>query len=174
MNRKNLERGIMRFRGRIIGVVLAAATIVSLSSAPPVAAAVGTPVIGGDPYHNGCALDSVGFNTSVITDDGHLHMTDPATGAGIGDAYLFYSPICQGYFLTILHRGSRYYVHPSIRPGDLPGPIIGLSSLYVGNGLAWTYLLRGMAGHPICGSIAVTTPSGQPVTTVDLGCGGPA
>jgi hypothetical protein len=157
-------------RGNLLVMAACLATAL-LASADP--ATADGPIIGGDPYQNACASDSYGSNTTTITDHGHLHMTDPANGNEIGDAYLFYSPSCHGFFVTILFRANNYYVNPTIWPGDLSNPIVGVSSLYPGNGIAWTYVLRNMTGHTACGKVAVTTPHGQPVTTVDLGCAGP-
>ena len=58
-------------------------------------------------------------------------------------------------------KGPLLVCHPG-------GP--GFSSLYPGNGISWTYVLGNLTGHAACGKIVVTTPYGQPVTTVDLGC----
>ncbi len=69
-----------------------------------------------------------------------------------------------------LTRGSRYYISSTIWSSDLTGPVAGFSSLYPGNGIAWTYVLGNMTGHAACGKITVTKPHGEPVTTVNLGC----
>jgi hypothetical protein len=146
--------------------------MVVLATGSP-AEASGPPALAGDPYHGGCALDSYGVNTTLITDHGHIHMTNPADGSEIGDAYFFYTPSCHGFFVTSLTRGSKYYTNSAVWSSDLTGPVAGFSSLYPGNGIAWTYVLGNMTGHAACGKITVTTPYGQPVTTVDLGCTAP-
>ncbi|WP_155123599.1 MULTISPECIES: hypothetical protein [unclassified Actinoplanes] len=151
----------------------AASTIcsaVAVLAAGSPAAASGPPALAGDPYHGKCGRDSYGVNTTVITDHGHLHLTDPATGNEIGDAYFFYTPSCHGFFVTSLTRGDRYYTRSTVWARDRTGPVAGFSSLYPGNGIAWTYVLGNMAGHAACAEIAVTTPHGRPVTTIDLGC----
>jgi hypothetical protein len=157
--------------GKHVASVGCVATVLLTIAAP--AQASGSPSIAGDPYHNACALDSYGATTTTVTDHGHLHMTDPSNGNEIGDAYFFYTPSCHGFFITTLSRGNKYYVNPTLWPSDLTSPVSGLSSLYPGNGLAWTYVLGNMTGHAACGKVAVTTPQGQAVTTVDLGCTDP-
>jgi hypothetical protein len=102
---------------RYLASVVCAAALLVTSAAP--AEASGPPLIAGDPYHNACALDSYGVNTTTITDGGHLHMTDPASGGEIGDAYFFYTPSCHGFFITTLWRAGKYYVNPTLWPSDL-------------------------------------------------------
>lgn len=150
-----------------VATVLLATASPASASAPALS---GTPAIAGDPYQNRCAIDSYGVNTTTIADGGHLHMVDPGSGNEIGDAYFFYTPSCHGFFLTTLSRANHFYLHPSLWPRGMSAPVDGLSSLYVGNGLAWTYVLGGMTGHAACARIDVTTPQGAAVTTVDLGC----
>ncbi|MEV6350396.1 hypothetical protein [Actinoplanes sp. NPDC051851] len=153
---------------RLSATITCIAAIILGAAAP--AEASGPPALAGDPYHGACGLDSYGVNTTVISDNGHLHMTDPANGGEIGDAYFFYSPSCHGYFVTSLTRGSKYYTKSLVWSSDNTGPVAEFSSLYPGNGIAWTYVLGNMAGRAACAKIVVTKPYGQPVTTVDLGC----